>query len=151
MWALSHSATDRNQLCLVRDTLLCWFQHARKPRLGTFQPTSIAVQLHSNCIVNHCDGLHPSLANGFHCHASLQLLNPDPNPILSLLHCHSLQAHFVECDPWVVSTVLSPNLAECNFSQRSLIHMTKVESFLERAEQTTGEAHPDAETRNSKP
>lgn len=43
-------------------------------------------------------------------------------------------------DPWVVSSVLSLNLAECNYMSQSLIHTMSVESFLDRVEKTEGEA-----------
>lgn len=45
-------------------------------------------------------------------------------------------AHFVEMDPWVVSSVLSPNLAECNYLPQTFIHTMGVESFLDRVEKT---------------
>jgi len=59
---------------------------------------------------------------------------------LLCLLMRALQAHFVEMDPWVVSTVLSPNLAECNYMSQTLIHTMSVESFLDKVEKTEGEA-----------
>ncbi|GJP29995.1 hypothetical protein CLOM_g22020 [Closterium sp. NIES-68] len=44
------------------------------------------------------------------------------------------QAHFVEMDPWVISSVLSPNIQACSFSSTATIHPLKVESFLQQAE-----------------
>lgn len=44
-------------------------------------------------------------------------------------------AHFVEADPWVVAEVLSPNLANCNFTNETVIHTARVETFLQRGEQ----------------
>ncbi|XP_072974077.1 uncharacterized protein [Typha angustifolia] len=47
------------------------------------------------------------------------------------------EAHFVEMDPWVISEVLRPNLEWTGFLDVSAIHMNRVESFLEHAEQYT--------------
>ncbi|KAI6700616.1 hypothetical protein NL676_014940 [Syzygium grande] len=48
------------------------------------------------------------------------------------------QVHFVEMDPWVVSDVLRPNLEWTGFLDASVIHMVRVEDFLEQAEQFVG-------------
>ncbi|KAL3723219.1 hypothetical protein ACJRO7_035406 [Eucalyptus globulus] len=48
------------------------------------------------------------------------------------------QVHFVEMDPWVVSDVLRPNLEWTGFLDAAVIHMVRVEDFLERAEQFVG-------------
>jgi hypothetical protein len=58
---------------------------------------------------------------------------------LGLLNiCSSCQAHFVEMDPWVISEVLEPNLRATGFLDVSVIHMKRVESFLENAEKLPG-------------
>ncbi|KAJ3700011.1 hypothetical protein LUZ61_003716 [Rhynchospora tenuis] len=44
------------------------------------------------------------------------------------------EAHFVEMDPWVVSEVLRPNLVTTGFLDVSVIHMKRVESFLDYSE-----------------
>ncbi|CAI5973101.1 unnamed protein product, partial [Closterium sp. NIES-65] len=49
------------------------------------------------------------------------------------------QAHFVEMDPWVVSSVLAPNIEACSASSHTTIHPLKVESFLQQAEQRGAE------------
>jgi len=49
-----------------------------------------------------------------------------------------IQVHFVEMDPWVVSSVLRPNLEETEFLDASVIHTVRVEKFFERAEQFVG-------------
>ncbi|CAI5472885.1 unnamed protein product [Closterium sp. Yama58-4] len=49
------------------------------------------------------------------------------------------QAHFVEMDPWVVSSVLSPNIEACSASSHTTIHPLKVESFLQQAEERGAE------------
>ncbi|KAI3409399.1 uncharacterized protein J3R85_019407, partial [Psidium guajava] len=52
------------------------------------------------------------------------------------------QVHFVEMDPWVVSDVLRPNLEWTGFIDAAVIHMVRVENFLERAEQFVGKDGP---------
>ncbi|KAF3444727.1 hypothetical protein FNV43_RR14420 [Rhamnella rubrinervis] len=52
------------------------------------------------------------------------------------------QVHFVEMDPWVVSDVLRPNLEWTGFLDLSVIHIVRVEKFLERAEQFVGKSGP---------
>ncbi|CAI5502409.1 unnamed protein product, partial [Closterium sp. Naga37s-1] len=49
------------------------------------------------------------------------------------------QAHFVEMDPWVVSSVLSPNIEACSASSNTTIHPLKVESFLQQAKERGAE------------
>ncbi|KAJ4730496.1 Methyltransferase [Rhynchospora pubera] len=44
------------------------------------------------------------------------------------------EAHFVEMDPWVISEVLRPNLITTGFLDVSVIHMKRVESFLDYSE-----------------
>ncbi|OAY69668.1 putative rRNA methyltransferase YlbH, partial [Ananas comosus] len=46
------------------------------------------------------------------------------------------EAHFVEMDPWVVSEVLRPNLEWTGFLDASVIHMNRVENFLEHVQQS---------------
>jgi hypothetical protein len=41
-------------------------------------------------------------------------------------------------DPWVISEVLEPNLRATGFLDVSVIHMKRVESFLENAEKLPG-------------
>ncbi|XP_057991878.1 uncharacterized protein LOC110673849 isoform X2 [Hevea brasiliensis] len=48
------------------------------------------------------------------------------------------EVHFVEMDPWVVSNVLQPNLESTGFLDVSVIHIVRVENFLERAEKFIG-------------
>ncbi|ESW23165.1 hypothetical protein PHAVU_004G023900 [Phaseolus vulgaris] len=52
------------------------------------------------------------------------------------------EVHFVEMDPWVVSSVLRPNLEETEFLDASVIHTVRVEKFFERAEQFVGNTGP---------
>ncbi|GAB4832186.1 hypothetical protein Ancab_006203 [Ancistrocladus abbreviatus] len=49
------------------------------------------------------------------------------------------EVNFVEMDPWVVSDVLRPNLDCTGFTDVSIIHTVRVESFLEQAERYVGE------------
>jgi 16S rRNA (guanine(966)-N(2))-methyltransferase RsmD len=42
------------------------------------------------------------------------------------------QVHFVELDPWVCRNILGPNIRGCGFSQRAVVHTSKVEAFLQR-------------------
>lgn len=49
-------------------------------------------------------------------------------------------AHFVEMDPWVAANVLGPNLDACGFLPEAVVHTAKVETFLQRAEDS-GAAH----------
>ncbi|CAI5476490.1 unnamed protein product [Closterium sp. Yama58-4] len=49
------------------------------------------------------------------------------------------QAHFVEMDPWVVSSVLSANIEACAASSLATIHPLKVESFLRQADERGAE------------
>nr|CAD1830363.1 unnamed protein product [Ananas comosus var. bracteatus] len=46
------------------------------------------------------------------------------------------EAHFVEMDPWIVSEVLRPNLEWTGFLDASVIHMNRVENFLEHVQQS---------------
>ncbi|OAY62780.1 hypothetical protein ACMD2_10316, partial [Ananas comosus] len=46
-------------------------------------------------------------------------------------------AHFIEMDPSVVSDVLPPNLEWTGFLDASVIHMNRVENFVEHAQQST--------------
>ncbi|KAH9327701.1 hypothetical protein KI387_007879, partial [Taxus chinensis] len=46
------------------------------------------------------------------------------------------EVHFVEMDPWVVEKVLRPNLIHTGFEEQSVIHMARVEAFLEESEKT---------------
>uniref|UniRef100_A0A0C9RPJ3 TSA: Wollemia nobilis Ref_Wollemi_Transcript_5352_604 transcribed RNA sequence n=1 Tax=Wollemia nobilis TaxID=56998 RepID=A0A0C9RPJ3_9CONI len=39
-------------------------------------------------------------------------------------------------DPWVVEKVLRPNLEHTGFEDQSVIHMVRVETFLEQSEKT---------------
>lgn len=48
------------------------------------------------------------------------------------------EVHFVEMDPWVISDVLRPNLEWTGFLDVSVIHTSRVESFLEHAENFIG-------------
>ena len=48
-------------------------------------------------------------------------------------------AHFVEMDPWVVASVLGPNLAACGYEDRSVVHTLGVERFLDMCERNGGE------------
>jgi hypothetical protein len=50
----------------------------------------------------------------------------------------SVQCHFVELDPWVVTNVLQPNIDNCDFNSESVIHTQKVEAFFDRAEEPGG-------------
>ncbi|XP_002977141.2 uncharacterized protein LOC9639054 [Selaginella moellendorffii] len=43
-----------------------------------------------------------------------------------------LAAHFIEMDPWVISKVLKPNLEATNYTEQSVVHMLKVETYLEK-------------------
>ena len=45
----------------------------------------------------------------------------------------------MEMDPWVVSSVLRPNLEWTGFVDVSTVHMVRVERFLEQARQAPGE------------
>lgn len=42
------------------------------------------------------------------------------------------QAHFVEMDPWVVRSVLGPNITACGFNNQAVVHVTKAEAFLQK-------------------
>lgn len=46
------------------------------------------------------------------------------------------EVHFVEMDPWVVEKVLRPNIKHTGFEEQSIIHMVRVEAFLEQSEKT---------------
>ncbi|PKA49351.1 hypothetical protein AXF42_Ash014253 [Apostasia shenzhenica] len=48
------------------------------------------------------------------------------------------EAHFVEMDPWIISNILRPNLELTGFLNASIIHVLRVENFLERAEMSSG-------------
>ena len=43
------------------------------------------------------------------------------------------EAHFVELDPWVIRTVLQPNVAACSMERSTVLHGGRAESFLQRA------------------
>ena len=43
------------------------------------------------------------------------------------------QAHFVEMDPWIIANVLKKNLESTDFTSNSMVHIMKVEAFLQRA------------------
>lgn len=51
---------------------------------------------------------------------------------------YSMKVHFVEMDPWVVSEVLKPNLEWTGFLDVSVIHMARVENFIQNAEKFSG-------------
>lgn len=55
-------------------------------------------------------------------------------PLLTALAL-TVQCHFVELDPWVVTNVLQPNIDNCDFNSESVIHTQKVEAFFDRAEE----------------
>ncbi|EPS63609.1 hypothetical protein M569_11175, partial [Genlisea aurea] len=48
------------------------------------------------------------------------------------------EVHFVEMDPWIVSDVLRRNLDSTGFLESSVIHTTRVETFLENASRYLG-------------
>ena len=48
-------------------------------------------------------------------------------------------AHFVEMDPWVVASVLAPNLAACGYEDKAEVHTLAVERFLDMCERNGGE------------
>ncbi|KAL8471490.1 hypothetical protein ACS0TY_028312 [Phlomoides rotata] len=48
------------------------------------------------------------------------------------------EVHFVEMDPWVISDVLRPNLESTGFLDVSVIHTSRVETFLKNAERFVG-------------
>ncbi|KAL5740130.1 hypothetical protein ACOSP7_029017 [Xanthoceras sorbifolium] len=52
------------------------------------------------------------------------------------------EVHFVEMDPWVVSSILQPNLEWTGFLDVSTIHAVRVENFLERADKFVGKDGP---------
>ncbi|GBG81183.1 hypothetical protein CBR_g31858 [Chara braunii] len=52
-------------------------------------------------------------------------------------------SHFVELDPWVINNVLSRNLDVTNFTDKAVIHMQRVEAFLERTEKSGGASSLD--------
>ncbi|KAL8471491.1 hypothetical protein ACS0TY_028945 [Phlomoides rotata] len=49
------------------------------------------------------------------------------------------EVHFVEMDPWVISDVLRPNLESTGFLDVSVIHTSRVETFLKNAERFVGD------------
>ncbi|KAI5084869.1 hypothetical protein GOP47_0001038 [Adiantum capillus-veneris] len=42
-------------------------------------------------------------------------------------------AHFVEMDPWIATNVLKANIENTDFSELSVVHVMKTESFLQQA------------------
>lgn len=57
---------------------------------------------------------------------------------LKMFIFYSMKVHFVEMDPWVVSEVLKPNLEWTGFLDVSVIHMARVENFIQNAEKFLG-------------
>jgi len=47
-------------------------------------------------------------------------------------------AHFIELDPWVAKTCLQRNIDTCNMKDSATMHITKAETFLQRAVKTPG-------------
>ncbi|CAI5502412.1 unnamed protein product, partial [Closterium sp. Naga37s-1] len=79
-------------------------------------------------------------AGGSEAAAIADRLRVQPGEASSALHPPAdRNAHFVEMDPWVVSSVLSPNIEACSASSHTTIHPLKVESFLYQAQERRAE------------
>lgn len=44
------------------------------------------------------------------------------------------EAHFIEMDPWVVKKCLDPNIISTGFAEQAIVHTSKAEDFLSRAQ-----------------
>lgn len=68
-----------------------------------------------------------------HQHQDHCLEYPAHPPPLNLLNPLSqIQVHFVEMDPWVVRSVLGPNITTCGFNRQAVVHTNNAEAFLQK-------------------